>query len=157
MDSILSMEKIITYLIIIFIVFVVPKIVAERIKRGIGQEYDELLETIKAANARALESEKQSRELRLKSALIAELFAEWSSQDQDRKKLRQLTFEAFLWLPEPLATELSKILSHNPEAIDVPTYIIQVRKFLLGEDDSLDDEKVITFGLSGEEKLKVRY
>ncbi len=152
MDTIFSLEKIITYLIFTGIAFIVPIVVSERVKRSIGFEYEELLETIKSANVRALEMEKQSREIRLKSALIAELFAEWTSLSQDRKKLRQLTFEAFLWLPEPLAKELSMILSHDDAALDVRDYIIQVRKFLLGQDDDLDKNKIITFGLSNEER-----
>lgn len=99
----------------------------------------------------------QDYEIRLKAALIAELFAEWASNNPDRKRLRQLTFEAFLWLPEPLAVELSKILSHDDGAIDMRTYVIEVRKFLLGNDDTLTREKVITFGPSNEERAKVRY
>ncbi|MDF2784470.1 MAG: Uncharacterized protein K0S95_1005 [Pantoea eucrina] len=157
MDTIFSLEKIITYLIFTGIAFIVPIVVSERVKRSIGFEYEELLETIKSANVRPLEMEKQSREIRLKSALIAELFAEWTSLSQDRKKLRQLTFEAFLWLPEPLAKELSMILSHDDAALDVRDYIIQVRKFLLGQDDDLDKNKIITFGLSNEERSNMRF
>jgi len=157
MDTIFSLEKVITYLIFTGIAFIVPIVVSERVKRSIGFEYEELLETIKSANVRALEMEKQSREIRLKSALIAELFAEWTSLSQDRKKLRQLTFEAFLWLPEPLAKELSMILSHDDAALDVRDYIIQVRKFLLGQDDDLDKNKIITFGLSNEERSNMRF
>lgn len=85
MDTIFSLEKIITYLIFTGIAFIVPIVVSERVKRSIGFEYEELLETIKSANVRPLEMEKQSREIRLKSALIAELFAEWTSLSQDRK------------------------------------------------------------------------
>lgn len=74
-----------------------------------------------------------------------------------QKKLRQLTFEAFLWLPEPLAKELSMILSHDDAALDVRDYIIQVRKFLFGQDDDLDKNKIITFGLSNEERSNMRF
>lgn len=157
MDTIFSLERVITYLIFTGIALIVPNVVSERVKRSIGFEYEELVETIKSANVRALEMEKQSREIRLKSALIAELFAEWTSLSQDRKKLRQLTFEAFLWLPEPLAKELSMILSHDDAALDVRDYIIQVRKFLLGQDDDLDKNKIITFGLSNEERSNMRF
>ncbi len=157
MDTIFSLERVITYLIFTGIALIVPIVVSERVKRSIGFEYEELVETIKSANVRALEMEKQSREIRLKSALIAELFAEWTSLSQDRKKLRQLTFEAFLWLPEPLAKELSMILSHDDAALDVRDYIIQVRKFLLGQDDDLDKNKIITFGLSNEERSNMRF
>ncbi|WP_350315661.1 hypothetical protein OHK33_11935 [Pectobacterium aroidearum] len=157
MDSIFTLERVITYLIYAGLAFVVPIIITERIKRTIGLEYEEVLETIKTSNTRMLEIEKQSREIRLKSALIAELFAEWTSYSQDRKKLRQLTFEAFLWMPEPLAKELSKILSHDDNASDVRTFLIQVRKFLLGTGDHLTSTEIITFELSQEERLKVRY
>lgn len=157
MDAVLSLEHIVTYIIVAAIGLIVPLIVAEYVKRGIGIEYEVMLETVKNANAKALDLEKQSREIRLKSALIAELFAEWTSVDQNRKKLRQLTFEAFLWLPEDLADELSKILSHDDAALDPRTYLIQVRKFLLGQDDALTSEKIITFGLTNEERSRIRY
>ncbi|HDL6742447.1 TPA: hypothetical protein ACSRD7_003271 [Yersinia enterocolitica] len=103
------------------------------------------------------EKREQDYEVRIKAALIAELFAEWTSLNADRKRLRQLTFEAFLWLPGPLAVELSKILSHKDDAKDIQAYVIEVRKFLLGSDDALTRKNVITFGLSNEERAKVRY
>lgn len=93
-------------------------------------------------------------EVRIKAALIAELFAEWTSHNSDRKRLRQLTFEAFLWLPEPLANELSDILSHQDGSKNVQAYIVEVRKYLLGQDDAFDPKEIITFGLSKEEFTK---
>lgn len=97
------------------------------------------------------ENREHDRQIRLKAALIAELFAEWTTQSKDMKKLRQLTFDAFLWLPEPLANELSKILSHDDGAIGIRDYVIQVRKYLLGDDDGLTTDKIITFRLTNSE------
>ncbi|HHL0960183.1 TPA: hypothetical protein ACQVH3_004964, partial [Serratia marcescens] len=125
------------------ILFVLPKIIAARIKSSVQHEYNELLESIKLSHQKQLEIEKNQREVRLKSALIAELLAVWNSPPYDMARLRQLTYEAFLWLPPELALQLSDILSHQRGAPDPKDFIIQVRRLLLGQSDYLTSEKVI--------------
>ncbi|MDK2375267.1 hypothetical protein [Serratia fonticola] len=124
------------------------------IQNAVKHEYDVMLEDIKAANLVALENQKRQHEIRMKSALIAELMSEWISRSQDRKKLRQLTNEAFLWLPCDLATELSKVLSHEDDALAYRVFMNKIRKYLLGEQDQLEDYRFITWKLTPSEVIK---
>lgn len=124
------------------------------IQYSVKHEYDVLLEQIKSANSKLLEAEKRQYEIRMKSALIAELMAEWVSKPGDQKNLRKLTNEAFLWLPTDLATELSKRLSGSPDALDYRKFMNATRKYILGLDDTLEAYKFITFPLSNYEKRK---
>lgn len=121
------------------------------IEQSVKHETDVLLEKVRQANAISLENYKRSHEVRMKSALLAELMAEWVSIPQDRKKLRQLTNEAFLWLPQDLAQELSKVLSHDPSTIGYRNFMKKVRVHLLGEDDGLEPNDIITFDLTKHE------
>lgn len=154
MDSVNALTAIVWTILSVVCVFVIPLIVSARINHGTKHIYDEMLESVKNSHAKIALQEKNSREIRLKSAIIAELFAEWLSPNSDRKKLRQLTFEAFLWLPLPLANELSLILAHEDNAMDSREFIIQVRKLLLGDDDTLESTKITSFRLTPEELSK---
>lgn len=156
MDSIINLERVFWVILCVGVIFVAPRLVAARITSSVQHEYNELLESIKLSHQRQLESEKNLREIRLKSALIAELIALWISQPDDRAKLRQLTYEAFLWLPPELANELSDILAQKPGALDVRDYLIKVRKLLLGEADTLEAVKVIHFQLSQYEQTQIK-
>ncbi|MFJ5437871.1 hypothetical protein ACIPT2_08375 [Pectobacterium brasiliense] len=89
---------------------------------------------------------------RMKAELMAELMAEWLSPSEDRKKLRELTFKAFLWLPKDIAEELSGVLSHKSG--DFRKLIGMVREHLLEEEiasEKLDYINVIGFGLTPKE------
>lgn len=125
------------------------------VQNAVKHEYDVMLETIKTANATMLEQQKRRHELRMKSALIAELMAEWVSVPGDQKQLRKLTNEAFLWLPADLATELSKRLSGKTDAPSHHDFMNKIRKYLQGEDDPLESYRFITFPYSNYEK-KIR-
>ncbi len=118
------------------------------IESSVKLEGDLILEKIKQANILALDKDRRNYEVRMKSALIADLMAEWVSQPQDLRKLRQLTNEAFLWLPTDLASDLSKVLSKKPDAINYHEFFSKVRKHLLGDDDKLEAYKFITYDLS---------
>ena len=59
-----------------------------------------LVESVLAEYARQLADDLNQRDIRLKAALVGELLAEWLSKKEDRTRLNQLTFEAFLWLPK---------------------------------------------------------
>lgn len=83
--------------------------------------------------ARKLEDVKSQEQAKLKAALIAELLAEWLAHPEDYYKLRQLTFEAFLWLPDNIAKELSKTLTHQPDSVFVTEIVVMVRRHLIGE------------------------
>ncbi|MDF7631186.1 hypothetical protein PUG46_18175 [Erwiniaceae bacterium L1_55_4] len=137
------------WLIILVVGFFIGKNwLKNTVQYAIKHEYDVMLETIKDANLKESEEHKRQYEIRMKSALIAELMAEWISHPQDMKRLRQLTNEAFLWLPSELATELSKVLSHKPDAIDYRELMCRIRKHLLGSNDDLESFRVITYDLT---------
>jgi len=156
MEFISVLTNVVTWLIIALTAFIGPKWISEKVVSSTRHEYNELLETIKLSNAKVLEKEKESREIRLKSALIAELLAEWISQPDDMAHLRKLTFEAFIWLPVPLAEDLSKILAHEKSAKDYKEFIIDVRKHLLGNADNLSSDSIVVFNLSQSEQTRVR-
>ncbi|MCH6726622.1 hypothetical protein BED08_25880 [Escherichia coli] len=125
------------------------------VQNAVKHEYDVMLETIKTANTVILDKQKRQHEIRMKSALIAEFMSEWMTNPYDRKRLRQLTNEAFLWLPADLATELSKILSHKNDAPDYRVFMNNIRKYLLGEDDVLESSRFITWELTPQELSKM--
>jgi hypothetical protein len=83
------------------------------------------------------ESDQRRRE---RAQLVAELLAEWKSTPVDgdpmhaeqRKRINQLSFEATLWLPEEIAIELSKVLQHDPTALNQLELLLRVRKLLSG-------------------------
>jgi hypothetical protein len=151
MDSIVALTLVLYAVLIAGCVFILPKRVAARVTYATKHEYDELIESIKLSHQRILEQEKNSNAIRLKAAMISELMAEWVTQSKDRKRLRELTFEAFFWLPEDLAIDLSKILSHKPDAIDFRDFMLKVRRYL-GVNDNLESWRIITFPLSDSEK-----
>ena len=151
MDFVEAMTKFGFFLLGIVVVFVVPRWASAVITYATKHKYDELIESIKKTNQTLQEQEKIAREVRMKAALISELLAEWVSKPEDMKRLRELTFEAFLWLPEDLAVELSKLLTDKQDSIGLRAFLIKVRVYL-GVDDGLEDWRIVTFGLSEKEK-----
>ncbi len=83
--------------------------------------------------------------IKQKSELIAELIAEWLSNSVDNKKLHELTFQAFLWLPKDIALDLSNTLSHAADAKGAKEILADVRVLLLGEDERIDANEIISF------------
>ena len=78
--------------------------------------------------------------------------ARWLSPSEDKKKHREHTFKAFLWLPKDIAEELSGVLSHKSG--DYRKLIGMVREHLLEEEiasEKLDYINVIGFGLTPKE------
>ena len=82
---------------------------------------------------------------RQKAALVAELIAEWISLPEDKKKLNQLTLEAFIWLPKDTSTKLSQILTLTHEAPSVRDIVEEVREIILGTDEKIDPNSIILF------------
>jgi hypothetical protein len=97
------------------------------------------------------QSIKKKYEIRSKAVLVADLLAEWVSHPQDKRKLRQLTNEAFLWLPPDLATELSKVLADKDDALDYRQLMSLVRTHLLGSSDTFESHYFITYKLTDHE------
>lgn len=150
MDTTQIITSIVLYLLGATTVFIVPKWASAVINHGTKHRYDEMMENIKQANQSIQDQQKIAREVKMKAAIISELAAEWLSQPKDRKRLRELTFEAFLWLPNELSVELSKMLTHKPDAIGIREFLIKVRIYL-GVDDGLDAWRVVTFDLTDAE------
>lgn len=150
MDFVEAMTKFGFFLLGIGVVFIVPRWASAVITYATKHKYDELIESIKKTNQALQEQEKIAREVRMKAAVISELLAEWVSQPKDMKRLRELTFEAFLWLPEDLAVELSKLLTKKPDSIGLRPFLIRVRIYL-GVDDGLEEWRIVTFELSENE------
>ncbi|WFE69542.1 hypothetical protein P8S54_04380 [Thiomicrospira sp. R3] len=123
-----------TVVLMLILVFLSRTWIEKRIQYSIKHEYDRKLSEIE-----------HSREIRIKAELVADLLAEWINKNEDKQKLNELTFKAFLWLPPELASELSNALSHKDEASNVREIINKVRKHLLGDDDSLKDHEVTVF------------
>ena len=108
--------------------------------------------------AKRTEKRGQDYQTRLKAELVAELLAEWATPTEDRRKLRELTNKAFLWLPKDIAQKLSDLLSHSSE-IDVRVVLLEVRQHLLDEarGSGLEKKEIITFALtSKEEEIKAK-
>ncbi|MEH3413985.1 hypothetical protein [Phytobacter diazotrophicus] len=97
------------------------------------------------------QSIKKRYEIKSKAVLVADLMAEWVSLPQDKRKLRQLTNEAFLWLPPDLATELSKLLSDKKDALDYRELMSRIRTHLLGDCDTFESYRFITYKLTQHE------
>jgi len=118
----------------------------QRIQKSIEHAYAKQLADYQAAIDEKLASQQEQREIRLRAALIADLLACWlANTDDSRREMNRLSFEAFLWLPQDVAEKLSDTLAHTPGAKSVPELIAEVRKLLLGPQDSLDWRHVISF------------
>lgn len=109
-------------------IWLAGKWIGSRIDSSIKHEYDK--------RKAEYESELRRRE---RAQLVAELLAEWMSTPPDdamspdqRKKLNKLSFEATLWLPEEIASELSQVLQHDPRAPNMFDLLLQVRTHLSG-------------------------
>ena len=148
MEELLVLTNVLWPIVIAVGFFVGKNWLERKIQYAVKNGYDLSLEKFKNENVRSNEEQKRQYEIRMRSELIAELMAEWVSHPQDMKRLRQLTNEAFLWLPSELATELSKVLSHKPDAIDYRELMVRIRKHLLGADDELESFRFITYDLN---------
>jgi hypothetical protein len=112
--------------------------IEKRIDHSIAHEYAEKLALYQAKID-------QQQEIRHRAALMADLLSSWLKTGTDRDELNRLSFEAFLWLPEDIAQDLSKTLAHKPDAPSVRDLIIKTRQHLLGSQDSLVPNNVIVF------------
>jgi len=144
------MEKILEYVLANVlttsgILTIVYFIVKERIKAHISY-------SIKLQYDRLLEDYKNTLIQKQKAALVGELVAEWISFPKDRKRLNQLTLEAFMWLPKETSNKLSALLSHSQDAPNVKIIVEDVREIILGENEKIDPGSIIIFPPKEEEK-----
>ncbi|MFZ2863769.1 MAG: hypothetical protein WA440_03380 [Ignavibacteriaceae bacterium] len=115
-------------------IFISKNWITSKINNSLKHHYDKLTEDYK-----------RDQLIKQKSELIGDLLSEWISHPEDQKKLNQLTFEAFLWLPKEIANDLSDTLSHKNNAKSIREIISAVRIHLLGEENRIEDHKVIVF------------
>lgn len=124
----ISLIEVIGYSILTIIIssgiiaFIIKNFIKAKIEQSIKHTYDKKLEEFK-----------QEQLIRYKAEIVAELIAEWISKSADNKKLHQLTFEAFLWLPDDICHELSKRLCNKGDALPYKEILIATRKHLLKE------------------------
>ena len=105
-----------------------------RLQYSIKYEYD-----------KNIEKYKNELESRKKAELIAELLSEWLSFPDTQTKLNKLTFEAFLWLPDEIAKDLSNLLAHKENAPEIREILLKIRKYLLNENTNLEANEIIIF------------
>lgn len=79
------------------------------------------------------------------SALVASLFAEWISEPQNNKELNRLTWEATLWLPDKLASEVNQRLKNAEDAKDLREILVEVKTLIQGRSSKLDPQKIVFF------------
>lgn len=115
--------------------------ISSKITNSIKYDYDRLFEDYK-----------RDQLIKQKSELIAELLAEWLSQPNEQKRLNQLTFEAFLWLPKEIANDLSDTLAHKENSKDIREIISRVRIHLLGSKNPIESDKIIVFTQESKQK-----
>jgi hypothetical protein len=115
-------------------VFIYKESLKSLIQNAIKHEFDQKLEDYKSKEIK-----------RQKAILIADLISEWVSFPENRKRLNQLTFEAFIWLPKETAMKLSKLLSIAADAPNVRDVVADVRELILGTDEKIDSKVIIVF------------
>jgi hypothetical protein len=114
--------------------FIFKESLKSLIQSSIKNIFDQKLEDYKAKEIK-----------RQKAILIADLISEWISLPSDRKRLNQLTFEAFIWLPKETAMKLSGLLSHASDSPNVRDVIEEVRELIIGIDEKIDPKAIIIF------------
>lgn len=147
-----------TFLEIIFIIFIafiyyylkntLPSYLKEKSKNlATKEDIEEItnkVESIKHDYNRQLEEFKQELLIKHKAEIIAELLAEWLAKPTDKKRLNELSFQAFLWLPDDICNELSDVLAHNTNYTTFREIIQKTRQHLLKE-TNLEAWKVVYF------------
>ncbi len=105
-----------------------------RLQYSIKHEYDLNLEKFK----NEIETKKRAE-------LIAKLLSLWLTHPEKQQELNRLTFEAFLWLPDEIAHDLSNLLAHSRNAPEMRSILLSVRKYLLDGKTDLDESDIIIF------------
>ena len=101
-----------------------------------------LTESIKHDYSMKLEEYKYNIEIRRKAEQVAKLLALWIERPLEREELNRLTFECFLWLPDDIAQDLSKLFNYQEEDnITIRSVLFKIRQHLLKESE--DNQKVL--------------
>jgi len=104
--------------------------------------------SVKHIYDKKLEDYKKEEVVRQKAILIADLLSEWMTRpigSKDRKRLNQLSLEAFILLPKDIAEMLSKRLLNEDDAVNSRNIAAEVRKLILGANEVIDPSDIILF------------
>jgi hypothetical protein len=82
---------------------------------------------------------------REQAVIVASLFAEWIDKPEDTKKLNQLAWEATLWLPDELASEVNKCLLNSPDSTNIKQILVDVKFYIQGKTSTLDPMEIPHF------------
>ncbi len=128
------------YEVALFVVvqFLIGLLIETRISNSIKHEYDKKLEEIK-----------YDIKKREQAADIATALTEWISEPIDYKKLNEAVWRSTLWLPDNIAIELNKLLSHNKEAKTTKQLLVEVKKLINGGKTELTPEIIVHFKKNG--------
>lgn len=89
-----------------------------------------------------MEEYKYNIEIRRKAEQVAKLLALWIERPLEKEELNRLTFECFLWLPDDIAQDLSKLFNYKEEdSITVRSVLFKIRQHLLKESE--DNQKIL--------------
>ena len=116
------------------LVMIYKESIKSLIQNAIKHEFDQKLEDYKAKEVK-----------RQKAILIADLISEWLSKSSDKKRLNQLSFEAFIWLPKETALKLSKLLTWAQDSPDIREVLAEVRELILGPEEKIDSKMIVLF------------
>jgi hypothetical protein len=94
---------------------------------------------------RDLETLRYELRQREQAVMVAELLAEWGDNPSDLKRLNKLAFQASLWLPSDIVTELAKVLSYTSGAKDPKDILVAVRRHIKGQDDGITTQQIVHF------------
>lgn len=108
-----------------------------RLESSIKSEYDRLLEDYRFD----LKAREQAAKAAEYIALARNL--ETTSSDADYRRANQLAWELALWMPDDIYRNLGRALASPSSQNNILSVLIEIRKFLLRNPGTLNDDEVI--------------
>lgn len=113
------------------------------IQESVKHTFAKELEATKAAYARELEQYKTQLKRHEQSILVATILSRALGGSQATHDLNRELWEAQLWLPAPIAQQLSNVLVENATVAGIKDLLVSVRKLLHGADDVMTAEQFV--------------
>jgi hypothetical protein len=83
---------------------------------------------------------------REQAALVAALFAAWGiDRRAQERELNRLAWEATLWLPDDLATEVNKRLANRPDAKGMKEIIVDIKGLMQGRKSKMKGTDIVHY------------
>jgi hypothetical protein len=83
---------------------------------------------------------------REQAALVAALFAAWGiDRSAQERELNRLAWEATLWLPDDLATEVNKRLANRPDAKGMKEIIVDIKGLMQGRKSKMKGTDIVHY------------